>query len=313
MPPCSPPTSDPDEQMRITALVCTRNRGTTVLAAVQSILENDHSDFEVIVVDQSTDDRAEVALATLSGDPRFRYIRSATVGLSIARNIGISVASSPVVAMTDDDCTVPRSWLSRIDDVFRGDPGVAMLLGSVLPALHDKSKGFVVGYTRGAAVIARGIRDKHRVEGMAACMAIRTDVWAALSGFDPMLGAGASLQSADETDMIIRSLLAGYFVCETPDIAVTHEGFRAWSDSDALVHGYLFGIGATIAKHLKCRHWGIAHVGAALARRWIFAQPVVDYGFKPSRRVRMLGFMRGFNAGLRLPVDRQTSQFMQNS
>jgi glycosyltransferase involved in cell wall biosynthesis len=299
--------------MRIAALVCTRDRGEIVMSAVTSILENDHDDFEVIVVDQSTDDRAEVALAPLSRDSRFRYIRSSTVGLSNARNIGISHASSSVVAMTDDDCVVPRSWLSRIDDVFQGEPRVAMLLGSVFPAKHDKSKGFVVGYTGPSTVIAHGIRDKHRIEGMAACMAIRTEVWGALSGFDPMLGAGASLQSADETDMIIRSLLAGYFVCETPDIAVIHNGFRPWSDSDSIVHGYLFGIGATVAKHLKCRHWGISHVGAALARRWMFAQPVIDYGFKPPRRVRMLGFLRGFHAGLRMPVDRRTSQFVKIS
>jgi hypothetical protein len=128
-----------------------------------------------------------------------------------------------------------------------------------------------------------------------------------------MLGAGASLKSADETDMIIRCLLAGYYVCETPEIAVTHNGFRTWSESDSVVHGYLFGIGATIAKHLKCGHLSIAHVGSALAGRWLFAQPVVDYGFKPSRRVRMLGFLRGFRAGMSMPVNRRTSQFVQTS
>jgi glycosyltransferase involved in cell wall biosynthesis len=296
--------------MRIAALVCTRNRGDTALSAVRSILENDHPDFEVIVVDQSTDDRTEQALAPLAN--RIRYMRSPTVGLSNARNVGISHTRSDVVAMTDDDCIVSKTWLSRIDDVFRNDSRVAMLLGSVVPGKHDESKGFVVGYTRPHAVVARSIRDKHRIEGMAACMAIRTSVWAALSGFDPMLGAGASLQSADETDMVIRSLLAGFHVYETPDVAVVHNGFRSWSESDSVVHGYLFGIGATIAKHLKCGHLGVAHVGAALAGRWLFAQPVVAYGFKPARRVRMMGFLRGFRAGMSMQVDRRTSQFVQD-
>ncbi|MGH9421007.1 MAG: glycosyltransferase family 2 protein, partial [Thermoanaerobaculia bacterium] len=250
-------------------------------------------------------------LASLKSDPRFRYIKSSTVGLSNARNLGISRASSDVVAMTDDDCIVSKSWLSRIVDVFRNDSHVAMLLGTVLPGEHDESKGFVVSYTRRHSIVAKTIRDKHRIEGMAACMAIRTDAWAALSGFDPMLGAGASLQSADETDMVIRCLLAGFHVCETPGVIVIHNGVRSWSESDSLIHGYLFGIGATIAKHLKCGHFGVAHVGAALAGRWLFAQPVVSYGFKPARRVRMLGFLRGFRAGMSMPVDRRTSQFVQ--
>jgi Glycosyltransferases involved in cell wall biogenesis len=42
--------------MRMTAVVCTRNRGATVTDAVRSILANDHPDFELIVIDQSTDD-----------------------------------------------------------------------------------------------------------------------------------------------------------------------------------------------------------------------------------------------------------------
>jgi Predicted glycosyltransferases len=297
--------------MRIAAVVCTRNRGDTVVAAVRTILDNDHPDFEVIVVDQSTNDLTERALGPLRSDSRFRYMKSSTSGLSNARNIGIGEARSDVVAMTDDDCVVPRSWLSRVDDVFMNDSRVAMLLGSVLRGKHDESKGFVVGYRRPDAIVVKSIRDKHRIEGMAACMAIRTDAWAALSGFDPMLGAGASLKSADETDMVIRSLLAGFYVCEDPSVTVIHNGFRAWSESDSVVHGYLFGIGATIAKHLKCGHLGVAHVGAALARRWLFGQPVVAYGFRPARRVRMLGFIRGFRAGMSMQVNRRTSQFVQ--
>jgi Predicted glycosyltransferases len=297
--------------VRIAALVCTRNRGESALSAVRSILDNDHPDFEVIVVDQSTDERTRHALSSFGNDPRFRYIRSRTVGLSNARNVGISHAHADVVAMTDDDCVVPESWLSRIDEVFLSDSRVAMLLGSVLPGNHDESKGFVVGYTQPNVVIATSIRDKHRIEGMAACMAIRTRVWAALSGFDPMLGAGASFKSADETDMVIRSLLAGFCVYETPEVAVVHNGFRSWSESDSIVHGYLFGIGATIAKHLKCGNLSVAHVGAALAGRWLFAQPVVIYGFKPPRGVRMLGFLRGFRAGMSMRVNRRTSQFVE--
>ncbi len=48
-------------------------------------------------------------------------------------------------------------------------------------------------------------------------------------------------------------------------------------------------------------------------RRQLFARPVVDYGFRPSRRLRMLGFLSGFRTGLSTPVDRRTSQFVQTS
>jgi GT2 family glycosyltransferase len=296
--------------MRITALVCTRNRGPIVADAVGSILDNDHSDFEVIVIDQSTDDCSESALANLRGDPRLHYVRSATSGLSHARNAGMSHARSPIVAMTDDDCVVPPEWLSRMESAFDSGERVAMVLGNVVPGEHDRSKGFIVGYARPGAFVAKGVSDKHRVEGMGACMGMRTDAWAALSGFDEMLGAGSAFCSADDTDMVIRALLAGYQILETPEVEVIHHGFHSWSQADSLVHGYLFGIGATIAKHIKCGHWPIAHVISALARRWLFKQPVIEYGFRPARRVRLVGFLRGVRAGLLTPVDHRTSQFV---
>ena len=55
--------------MRMTALVCTRNRGSAVADAVRSILANDHPDFELIVIDQSSNDRSEVSLRSMCTDP----------------------------------------------------------------------------------------------------------------------------------------------------------------------------------------------------------------------------------------------------
>jgi len=167
-----------------------------VADAVESILENDHCDFDVIVVDQSTDDCSESSLANLRGDPRLHYVRSATSGLGHARNVGMSHARSPIVAMTDDDCVVPPEWLTRMESAFDSGERVAMVLGNVAPGEYDRSKGFIVGYARPAAFVAESIRDKDRVEGMGACMGMRTDAWAALSGFDRMLGAGSAFCSS---------------------------------------------------------------------------------------------------------------------
>lgn len=304
-------TTAESHSIRMTALVCTRNRGSAVADAVRSILANDHPDFELIVIDQSSNDRSEVSLRSMCADPRLRYLRSPTSGLSNARNVGMSHARALTVAMTDDDCTVPPDWLTRMEKVFTDNPQIAMLLGNVVAADYDKTKGFVPSYSQCATIVARSMRDKHLVEGMAACMGMRVDAWSALSGFDPMLGAGSPFRSADETDMVIRFLLARRSVLETPDVEVTHQGLRAWSAADAVVFNYLFGIGATIAKHIKSGNWSVGYVVLALAGRWMFKRPAMDYGFKPGRRVRLAGFLRGFKAGCMTPVDTRTGHFVR--
>jgi glycosyltransferase involved in cell wall biosynthesis len=297
--------------MRMSAVVCTRNRGTMVADAVRSILANDHPDFELIVIDQSTNDLTQSALCEFSSDLRLRYVRSPARGLSNARNLGISLATSKKIAMTDDDCTVPVDWLTRMERALDHAESVAIVIGNVFAAPYDRSKGFVPNYTQASKFLAKSVRDKHRIEGMAACMGICVEACTRLNGFDPSLGSGSRFQSADETDMIIRALLAGYRVLETPEVVVTHQGLRTWKEADAIVYNYLYGIGATIAKHIRSGNWSITYVVLALAGRWMFGHPVMDYGFQPGRRVRLFGFMSGFKAGLSTPVDKRTGHFVQ--
>src|SRR5262245_48069519 len=90
--------------MMISVLICTRNRGPKIADAVRSVLANDHDDFEVVVIDQSTNDESERAIAQFLADDRFRYERSSTVGLGLAQNIGATLLRGEIIAFTDDDC-----------------------------------------------------------------------------------------------------------------------------------------------------------------------------------------------------------------
>jgi glycosyltransferase involved in cell wall biosynthesis len=115
----------------ISVLLCTRNRGDKIKNAVDSILENSYENFELIIVDQSSDDKTKTAIETYS-DPRIRYIRSQTVGLSRSRNIAIRESLSEIVGFTDDDCIVDREWLASIMTEFEGDSSVMGVYGRVL-------------------------------------------------------------------------------------------------------------------------------------------------------------------------------------
>lgn len=293
----------------ITALVCTRNRGRLVADTVRGIMANDHPDFEVRVIDQSIDDESEAALAEWKADPRFHYTRSTTEGLSRARNIGVCQARTDIVAMTDDDCQVPPDWLRRMIAAFAGGDQIAIVFGNVIAASHDPARGFISAYRRSTPFVATGVRDKTKVEGIGACMGIRRSAWTALGGFDQMLGAGSEFRSADDTDFVIRALLAGYEVCETPEVHVMHHGFRTWKEGTVLISGYLFGIGAMLAKHIRLRNWSVLRVARGLAYRWVFERPVVEFGFTPARSIRLSGFVQGFIAGAVAPIDRRTAHF----
>lgn len=87
----------------VSAVICTLNRPSLVLRAVNSISAQTYRDIEIVVVIDGPDAATKESLATVD-DPRLRVIEIATnVGISNARNIGIHEARGEWIAMLDDD------------------------------------------------------------------------------------------------------------------------------------------------------------------------------------------------------------------
>ncbi len=303
-------TSEPNLPM-ISAIISTRARPAGAARAVESILRNRMALFEMIAVDQSEDDQTRSALARFCSDPRLRLLSAEPVGVAGGRNIGVRAAHGELLAFTDDDCTVAENWLDQVERSFERDPRIDIVLGNVLACRYDRSAGFAQAYVRKEPFLGRGIRDKHRVEGIGACMAIRRRLWDRFAGFDEMLGAGAAYKSGEDSDMIIHALLEGSWVYENPALWVTHHGFRNWEDGSRLIQDYMFGLAAAYAKQLKCGRWLAAYPMTHLLFRWAFSKPVVDLGRCPPRGLRMKAFLEGLAAGVATPIDPVTHHYMK--
>jgi len=81
--------------------------------------------FEVIVVDNaSSDDTPKVLAAEAArGELELRIVRiDLNRGPGPARNVGWRAARAPLIAFTDDDCTVTPGWLAAGLEAWGGDP-----------------------------------------------------------------------------------------------------------------------------------------------------------------------------------------------
>jgi glycosyltransferase involved in cell wall biosynthesis len=88
---------------QISVIIPTYNRADLLREAIESVLEEQRVDLELIVIDDgSTDDTAAVVRRYLS-DGRLRYVRQAKQGWSRARNHGANLARSQYVAFLDSD------------------------------------------------------------------------------------------------------------------------------------------------------------------------------------------------------------------
>lgn len=300
----------PPDTPLLAALICTRNRGSNLTATVASVLANAYPNFEVVVIDQSTSDDTARAIAPFLTDPRLRYRRTDTVGVSRARNLGLTETQAALVAITDDDCEVPPDWLAVMAAAF-SDPRVVLAFCTVDAAPHDAAAGFIPGYERTGTALITGPLGKCKARGIGAGMAVRREAILALGGFDEMLGPGATFPACEEGDLAVRVLLRGHAVYETDAVAVCHAGFRTWAEGRELSVRDWAGIGAAYSKPLKCGHWRFAVVPLYEFVRYALWPPLADLlrGRTPRGAGRILAFGQGFRRGLQTPVNCQTLLF----
>lgn len=116
-----------DRSLPVSIVICARNESTSLQQLIPLMMDQDHQEFEVVVVnDRSEDDTWEILQwmkpnyaklrpVNIQADEKFSY------GKKIALGVGIRSAKYPHVLLTDADCMpVGRDWVSTMCSGFRG-------------------------------------------------------------------------------------------------------------------------------------------------------------------------------------------------
>ena len=116
----------------ISVILPVHNRADVLGRAIESVIEQEFGDFELIVVDDGSTD-ASAALARSFGDRRIKVIElGENRGGNVARNEGIRTASSPLIAFLDSDDRYLPDKLAFTVAEFERRPGLDLLIDSFI-------------------------------------------------------------------------------------------------------------------------------------------------------------------------------------
>jgi glycosyltransferase involved in cell wall biosynthesis len=90
------------DTFRVSVVIPTFNRVDQLAIALQSVLEQTFTPFEIIVVDDGSSDGTNTMLKARFGD-RIQYHYQENRGVSCARNVGIKLSSGNWIAFLDSD------------------------------------------------------------------------------------------------------------------------------------------------------------------------------------------------------------------
>jgi poly-beta-1,6-N-acetyl-D-glucosamine synthase len=139
---------DPASILPVSIIICARNEAENLKRFLPSVLEQDYPDYEVIVVNDCSEDGSYLILgnyllqyphlriSTVNKDPKFTHNKK------FAQFIGIKAAKNEILLFTDADCH-PESdkWLANMASHF-----------------HEKTD-FVLGY--GGYISKNGLLNKY--------------------------------------------------------------------------------------------------------------------------------------------------------
>jgi len=113
----------------ISVVVPALNEQDYIARCLNSLAQQDYPGrFEIIVVDNGSID----STAAIAGSLGARVIHQPRKGIARARHSGFLAARGQIIASTDADTTVPGDWLSRINRLFRQNPGAVAVAGHFL-------------------------------------------------------------------------------------------------------------------------------------------------------------------------------------
>ena len=113
----------------IGVLIASYRRPACLLACLQSLAQQSRLPDEVIVVLRKGDAESREALRAAPVSLPLKIVEVAIPGSVAARNAGIPVCVSDVLAMLDDDTQPQREWLERVLRRFVEDPALGGLGG----------------------------------------------------------------------------------------------------------------------------------------------------------------------------------------
>ncbi|HTC60119.1 MAG TPA: glycosyltransferase [Solirubrobacteraceae bacterium] len=256
----------PEFATSVAVIISTAGREQQLEHCIRSLLAQRRAELEVVVVDNrpATGETLRAVEPIMAEDSRVRYVAEQRVGLSVARNRGVTETNAEMVVFTDDDVVADAGWLEWLIAPF-AEPDVTVACGMVLPLeleteaqkRFEQYAGFSKGMRRRSYDLQSGpvpgrllYPFVNGVIGVGNNMAFRRAEIIAGGGFDPALGAGSAAGSCEETWAFSQAILRGGRIVYEPRALCWHEHRK---DGDALrdqIFGYGLGLGAVLTKAL---------------------------------------------------------------
>lgn len=133
---------DSTGQVRVSVIMPTRNRVKYIVEAIASVKAQHFPDWELIIINDGSEDDTKLQLARFLDDNRIRYFEIPHSGGSTARNTGLRHARGEFIAYLDDDNVWYPGFLSAAVAQLDAEPKDDVVYGVLVSEHHLQTSPF---------------------------------------------------------------------------------------------------------------------------------------------------------------------------
>jgi len=166
---------------RVTVVIACYNQGAFVEDAIYSVFAQTLKDWEIVVVNDGSDDPATVELLSDLNLPRTTVVNQSNAGLPAARNRGMKSATTDFVVPLDADDELETEFLAKLVSALDSNPdaGVAHCWTRLFGDLNQ--------------IWVPPPLNPYRLllsNSLVGCAVVRTSVWHSIGGYDEDMTRG---------------------------------------------------------------------------------------------------------------------------
>ena len=192
------------KELGVSVVIPTLNRDEFLYDSIKDMINQDYTNYEIIVVDQSDNINEKVEELVKQNSDKIRYFRNLGFkGLPQARNFGWQNAKHEIILYIDDDIRAEKDFVQNHVLGFR-DTQVGVVGGKIIEAgMGDGEK--VGRFNPWTFKLSTEFSNQTTqiVDHVKGCnFSVRKDILKQINGFDEHINIGAALY--EELEMMLR-------------------------------------------------------------------------------------------------------------